>query len=227
MSRGRKGPPFDAMRSIKKFEQAVFHRMVTIDFTADDVLELFCAPEALRCLRAAYPYTQQRNSNTWDADFTIGGGTIVHINIDPSVLKCLTPHDVTVEMAVFNDIPAKVPFLKAMADGDWIVQEHNVLRRIVTWLNNANATPSFARYYFPALGSLLPGYHPFHETDGSRFRDYPMPHHIATDLRRAPEIVAKGLFCCPDERYGPEGTPFSNVKFGGGDEAQWFTLFTR
>lgn len=204
---------FDCDAAIAKMERAVVYR--TVDrtrFSADDILDMLVPEEHLRRLRAAYPYMQNPSIGpSWDAHLRIGD-TDMRIQMTTVAVQCLTPHDVHAPGgSPFQPTAAGPTVMSALVEIVETVHEHNVLRRVVAWLNDNKATPGFARHYCPALGALLPNDHPFHQTDGQRYRDQFMPHDAVSDFRRAPEIITKGLFCRPDDHAYLDGKTYCTV----------------
>lgn len=227
--RSRNTPPPEPFAgtdlSINQMERAVIYRTVDRDlFNAGDILDWMITAEAMRCLRAAYPHTQN-TSGSWDGNFAMDGER-VHINIATSEIACLAPHDVVWDgtSVHFQDTTKGPAIYAALKDMRVIVENHNVIRRVVTWFNDNKVTPGFARHYFPALGSLLHADHAFHQVDGTRFADRVMPHEIATDLRRAPEVIAAGLFCRPSDHGTLDGRAYCTVTF---EDGQGIPLFAK
>lgn len=232
MSRHPKGPKEKpdifsyAHHSINKMERAVIYRTVDRDlFDANDVLEWLVPIEQLRHLRAAYPYTQNvRGLPSFDASLEVLGAGF-HVKFLTTDMECLPPHDITITRADAFMPTMKAPaIMGAIHEILTVIFTHNVLRRVVTWFDQEHVSPSFARQYWPSLGALLPSGHPFHNTDGTRFKDMGIPYEIRTDIRMAPEIVTKGLFCRPDDHADLEGKPICMVNT---EDGQTIPLFTK
>lgn len=211
--------------AINRMERAVIYRTVDLtSFTGHDIVDLVVPAEHARLLRDAFPHTQS-NHGIWDVHLPVGGDNF-HIQMHTAPFKILVPHDISPGAWKITNLQPSAKqneCLLAFTDIVRVVNEHNVLRRVVNWFNENNVPPGFARHYFPSLGALLDPAHVFHQMDGLRYADRHIPYEIVNDLRKAPEIIAKGLFCRPDEHSTLEGRPVCSCNVGEGPQIPLFT----
>lgn len=210
---------FDADISINNMERAVIYRMVDFNsFDTNDVIDWLFPSEAVRALRAAYPYASNL-THAGQSQVPVKVGDVgFMVWIDFNQVDCLHPIAPVAPPSVPLQETTKAPLLAStMLEIAGIVSEFDIVRSVITWFNANGVTPGFARHYFPALGSLLPRDHPTNLTSGKVFQDKPLTHEVSENIRKAPAIIAKGLFCDPTNHAHKDGSPLVRVKVGSGE----------
>lgn len=184
-----------AFSAIDKMEAVVAYRTVTTNFTTMDVARWLWPTSILEPLLAAWPVARSRQASVQVGPIrTTYVPLSVHLTLQLEPLRMLSPAE---DMIQLNpDMERSI--LPALMELSTIHARFNIVRGVVRWLND-HATPGAARFYCPWLGSLLPVGHPFHEADGSRYKE---PATDMTDINRsmrmAGSVVATGLLSDPE-----------------------------
>lgn len=176
-------------------ERAVIYRSVDTPFSASELVDCLFPAESLAKLRAAFPVAYTEGLPGQGYEELMLNGARVKFGVSFHELGLLRPHGNPVlqnSAAKFAEVSA------ALHEVVQIVDDFNVIRSIVDWFHDHKVTPGCARYYFPGLCTLLPRDHVINQVDSTRFRDIVLDSQIAGLLRRAPEIIARGLLTDPD-----------------------------
>lgn len=214
---------FNAYGRINEMERAVTYAMVPRDWGIVEVLEWTVPVIELDALRKAYPYAAAGDGGRYDVRFPMADGTTCFMAMQTWRIKCMVPHDrnmVNGDTFQFQPCAHGDHIRKALETMHEIKLGFDKVRTLVQWLNGEEMSVGWARHYIPCLGTILAPDHPFHQADGQRFLDAPMPHHIATIIRQVPEIITRGLLAGTSPAL--EGVQSGYIKFADGQDIQWF-----
>lgn len=215
---------FDCNTALVHMEHNVMRAMAERNYTAEDVLECFVDRDVLDIIRAATPHAQS-GFRVWEGQCNFAGGPHrITFSVDCAALGLLPPRDVSMIFADrLNPSAATDRIVASIKAAVAVRHEFDTLREVVSWLNFSGVSASWARYYIPSLGNLLPAHHQFHhcKTD-AKIKHVYMPFRIATYFRRAPEIITRGLLCAQQETAG---RVVCHLRIGG-DPAmvRWLTI---
>ena len=192
--RGRAAPAklyVKAYSMLKKLEASVVHHTVDVPFDLEQLIGCMWSADVIKKLKDAYPLV--RTIDRCDFD----GGNMpyfldlqCHFTIKLHSVSMVCPDAKTISWGPGSEI-----IRNTIQKVHEVHKRFNVVRRVIAWLDD-HATPGAARYYFPAICSLLPEDHAVHTTDGQRYREPAVNvAGIISSMRNASVTVASALLC--------------------------------
>lgn len=215
----------EALAKIDVMEAAVAYRTVTTDFTLTDVVRWLWPASVVDTLTAAYDVARGHQMLVDEGPISghcLGVPMSCSFRIMLDQVRMLSPAP-----GLSNpQLAQHTPMAAALLALDDIYRAYNKVRRVVTWMNE-HATPGAARFYFPALGALLPAHHAFYRADGLRYKEPSGDMtEVANVIREAASIVAAGVLADPEHVENPH-TGWGVVihsGFEGDENSQRFML---
>lgn len=216
-----------AKGAITDLENNVIAQMVSINYTAEDVVNCLWPSQVTDALIRAFQMCADKGkfqSVQGDENLLPFEGTIEALSLDVQKLGMLRPE--AGYISVQTDHPRWPLVLQSLKKMRAIIDEFNVLRRIVEWAEVEHVTAGAMRYYFPSMCILLKNdhTHAIHDANGTRYGVEPIGIGEMTKLFREGSGTVASAMLCPKR---PESMmPLVTVKFPqpGALDDQWKTL---
>ena len=185
--------------NLRRLEHAVAYQTVKIEFTGLDVARWLLPPERLELLTAVFPILKDNDRTQYNDEIAFFhsadgefGETIIkaRLNVNFRELRIAAPDPSAVQIQSCDG-----PIPVALAALHDLHQQWSTVHEVIKWLDE-NATIGAARYYFPALTSLLPSTHAMHDTDGQRYKEPKISvGRMVPKFRAAAMTIAAALLC--------------------------------
>ena len=185
--------------NLRRLERAVAYQTVKIEFTGLDVARWLLSPSRLELLAAVFPILKESDRTQYtgevaffpSADGEFGERLLkVNISVNFRALSIAAPATSAIKIQSCDG-----PIPVALAALHDLHEQWSTVHEVIKWLDE-NATIGAARYYFPALTSLLPSTHAMHATDGQRYKEPKVnvgP--MVPKFRAAAMTIAAALLC--------------------------------
>jgi hypothetical protein len=199
------------------------HTVVPL-FTLDDVLRWLWPADVLKKLKDAYPLVAGSSRDSKQVTVLLPCGTEhVHLGLLMPEAKCLAPD----EGLNFDVVPEAPCISNVLLEMSRIHKEFNQVRKCIDWLGQKggdsekkplpNASCGAAKYYFPAITSLLPPTHEMHAVGGNAH--FKPPHYNPAPM--IPEFKAAGVTLamaqlCPRKEQPPVYASVVSIQFSDG-----------
>ena len=202
--------------NLRRLERAVAYQTVKIEFTGLDVARWLLSPERLELLTAVFPILKDNDRTQYNGEVAFFhsadgefGETVVkaRLNVDFRELRIAAPDPSAIQIQSCDG-----PIPVALAALHDLHQQWSTVHEVIKWLDE-NATIGAARYYFPALTSLLPSTHAMHDIDGQRYKEPKASVGRMVPKFRAAAMTIAAALLCPLE---VPARPIVTAQFEGG-----------